>query len=224
MSLRGSQLNAVVSALIGLSLLLLPAQHALPFALLGLLPVGRSDSFPGAGYGNGHDHGARDERRKTVWVIESSTEVWWFVLLPILLTVCDEKTKSSFLKLNFSISAALLCLFRSLRLLPLEHAPLELPHSLVDSLASAAHAGLHRLLGGSLGGHALPLLLPLRVGSERRAPLHHLAFRWPKGSKRPWLRTPRPWWCVISYSGILGIYGALFWLFSHPNGSFPPPP
>ena len=116
-----------------------------------------------------------------------TTTVWWLVLVPVLLTFSDAKTRMGFVKMNFSFFLLNVHLF-NLPLALLSH--FLLPRQLVflDFWVATIFAVAYLFF--------------------------YLFVLDPKGAHFYIILSPRPWWCIFSCTGILLIYAGLFWVFS----------
>mmetsp|Transcript_61585 Transcript_61585/g.134862 ORF Transcript_61585/g.134862 Transcript_61585/m.134862 type:complete len:286 (-) Transcript_61585:65-922(-) len=116
-----------------------------------------------------------------------TTTVWWLVLVPILLAVCGPEKYRAFVRMNFSIFLLNEHLF-NLPMAFLSH--WLLPRKLVfldfwvATVFATGYLFFYLFVLDANGAHFYIIL------------------------------SPRPWWCIFSYTGILLIYAGLFWAFS----------
>ncbi|CAJ1390060.1 unnamed protein product [Effrenium voratum] len=116
-----------------------------------------------------------------------TTFVWWLVLVPILVSLTEGKSRKEFIKLNFSFFLVNMHLFN-------------FPLALAGHLLAP-----RKLVFADFWVAAVIAILYL---------LFYLLALDPRGVHLYIILTPRQWWCVLCYSGILGLYVGLFWIFS----------
>ncbi|CAK9036222.1 unnamed protein product [Durusdinium trenchii] len=117
-----------------------------------------------------------------------TTTVWWLVLFPVILGFCDSKSRSGFMKLNFSFFLMNM-------------------HLLNFPLALSSYWLLPRALVFTDFWVATIVAIVYLF--------FYLLVLDPNGVHLYIILSPRPWWCVLSYSGILALYAGLFQAFSH---------